>query len=137
MNERTALGYWLVTNLFIIGGLFFWAPALYGAILVTTIHALHCYLYERNLVAFPMQVRLGFIALLMLGYAPWSGWIHWVQLAGTTALLTVGYCPLARLLCLLPWNSPQPFSWGYARRVIFSPPCDGSIVEAVPTHNAE
>ena len=131
MKESSIRIYWFVTDIFLAIGLLVVADALYLAMAVTALHSVHFLLRAPQLWSFPMQVRLGFLGLLVLGQAPYLGWVNWVQLAGTTALLTVGYCPLARILCLLPWNRSRPLSWKLVVTVIFSPPVDGSVLQLV------
>jgi hypothetical protein len=129
MNQSTIRAYWLVTALAL--GLSLWPPALFLAMAATLAHSVQFFLYNPQLTAFPMQVRVGFFGLLLLGQAPYFGWVNWIQLAGTTALLTTGYCPLARILSLMPWNRTRPLSWKLFATAIFSPPVDGSIVHVV------
>jgi hypothetical protein len=131
MNERTIYTYWLASALSIAVGLLIWPPALFLAMAVTSVHSLHFLLHPPRIGAFPMQVRIGFLGLLVLGQAPYFGWVNWIQLAGTTALLTVGYCPLARVLSLMPWNRTHPMSWKLFVTAIFPPPVEGSILELV------
>jgi hypothetical protein len=73
----------------------------------------------------PVQVRLAYLALLALGLAPGMGWLHWVQLVGTSAMVTFGYCPLVRLLTLLPWNRGEPLSSGFLKALAFAPAAGG------------
>jgi len=75
---------------------------------------------EGELAAFPVQVRAAYLALLVAGLYPPLGFIHWVQLVGTWAMVLVGYCPLARALSLLPWNRSQPLSAALVRRTFVS-----------------
>ena len=75
-----------------------------------------------------LRVRVGFLGLLIVGQIPYLGWVNWVQMAGITALLTIGYCPLARILSLMPWNRTRPMSWNLFATAIFSPPVEGSIL---------
>ncbi len=131
MNERTIWNYWLATELFLAVGLLVWPPALFLAMAVTLVHAAHFLRLSPGLARFPMQVRIGYLGLLAIGQLPWLGWVNWVQLVGTTALLTTGYCPLARLLVLLPWNRDRPLSWRLFATAIFTPPVPGSIVRVV------
>ena len=42
---------------------------------------------------------------------------------GTNVLF--GYCPLARMLHLMPWNRDEPFTLDLLRRVIVTPPTRG------------
>jgi hypothetical protein len=73
----------------------------------------------------PVQVRLAYLALLALGLAPGMGWLQWVQLVGTSAMVTFGYCPLVRLLTLLPWNRRESLSSGFLKALAFAPAAGG------------
>jgi len=64
-----------------------------------------------------------------LGTIPPLDFIHWIQLAGTAAVVTVGYCPLARILVLMPWNRRRPLTAAQVRNTIVAPPVAGSIME--------
>jgi len=131
MNERTIRLYWLITAVALAIGLLLWPPALFLAMAVTLAHSLHFLLHAPRITAFPMQVRIGFLGLLILGQAPYFGWVNWIQLGGVTALLTTGYCPLARILSLMPWNRTRPLSRTLFVTAIFSPPLAGSILDVV------
>ncbi|MEN8170119.1 MAG: hypothetical protein ABFS08_07855 [Pseudomonadota bacterium] len=131
MNEHTIWSYWTLTVTFLAIGLLIWPTALFLAMIVNLAHAIHFLLRQPGIFAFPMQVRICFLSLLVLGQAPFFGWVHWVQLIGGTVKLTTGYCPLARMMSLLPWNRNQPISWGLLNTVIFTPPVSGSIVKIV------
>lgn len=131
MSERTIYGYWLVTALFLAIGLLVSPPALFLAMAVTLIHAIHYLSRHAAVRAFPMQVRIGYLGLLILGQLAFLDWVNWVQLIGTTALLTTGYCPLARILSLAPWNRNRPLSWDLFVTAIFTPPVSGSIIQVV------
>lgn len=74
-----------------------------------------------------LQVRLVFFGLLVLGTLPGLWPLHPMQFAGVNALLVFDYCVLARLLTLLPWNRPAPFSWALVGRLLLTPPAPGPI----------
>ena len=131
MNERIITKYWIVTDILLAAGLVIWPPALYLAMAVVVIHSIHFLRYSPAITSFPMQVRIGFLGLLILGQVPYFGWVNWVQLAGINALLTTGYCPLARILSLMPWNRTRSFSWKLFTTAIFSPPVNGRILPVV------
>jgi hypothetical protein len=131
MNERTIYIYWLITDLFLAVGLLFWPPALFAAMAVTTVHNVHFMMRYPGTGSFPLQVRFTYLGLLLIGQLPYCQWINWVQLIGTTALLTTGYCPLARLLSLAPWNRSQSLSWELFAKALFTPPVNGSILQVV------
>jgi hypothetical protein len=78
--------------------------------------------------AMAVQARLAFAALLVLGLAPAARWFHWVQLAGMTSMVTVGYCPLERFLSLMPWNRRGPLTANLVRATFLTPPAGGGIV---------
>jgi hypothetical protein len=123
--------YWLVTDCLLIGGLVGWSWGIYPVIALTMIQAVHYFSRERRIAAFPVQVRLGYLLLLVLGTYPPLGFIHWIQLAGTTAVVTVGYCPLARIMVLMPWNRSRPLSFALVWNTIVSPPVTGSVLTAL------
>jgi hypothetical protein len=77
--------------------------------------------------AMAVQVRVAFAALLVLGLAPAASWFHWVQLAGMTSMVTVGYCPLERLLSLMPWNYRGALTARIVRTTLLTPPTCGGI----------
>ncbi len=68
------------------------------------------YAFLRSWRPFPVQVRVAYLLMLFAGAVPYMAWLQGVQLVGTTAMITLGYCPLARMLMLAPWNRTQPFS---------------------------
>jgi hypothetical protein len=121
--------YWLVTDGLLIGHLAGWRWGVYPAIALTVIQAAHYLHQEHRIAAFPVQVRLGYLLLLVLGTFSPLGFIHWIQLAGTTAVVTVGYCPLARVLVLMPWNRSGPLTTTLVWHTITLPPVSGSILD--------
>lgn len=90
-----------------------------------------------GLKPYPAQVRVAYLVLLAAGALPGMQWIHWVQLAGTSAMVAVGYCPLVRALSLLPFNRADPLSGRLVWRVLVTEPVAGgllawSLVDAAP-----
>jgi len=81
--------------------------------------------------AFPVQIRVGYLVLLGVGVLPWMEWIHWVQLCGTSAMVMLGYCPLARMLMLLPWNRKERLDLRLVRHVFLVVPTGGGLVQAI------
>jgi hypothetical protein len=124
--------YWLITDSLLIGSLAGWYWGIYTVIALTIIQTVHYYFLDRYITAFPVQVRLGYLLLLVLGTYPPLGFIHWIQLFGATAVVTVGYCPLARIIVLMPWNRSRPLSFVLVWNTIVSPPVTGSVMTALP-----
>ena len=132
MSAHVRRIYWQATALLLAAHFAGWAPALALAILLTAVQSVHCAVQGRSLRAFAVQVRVGYLALLLLGLWPPLAALHVVQFAGVNALLTVDYCPLARLLVLAPWNRSVPFSGALVCWGLLSPPAPGAIVDRVP-----
>lgn len=133
MLERirtTEWHYWLLTDVLLLGAILGCSWSLGLLALLTVVHCLHFLARERSLLAFPMQVRLVYAGLLALGVAGPLAFIHWIQLAGTTAMVVAGYCPLARILALMPWNRGAPLDRTRLVRILFGPPVQGSILDA-------
>jgi hypothetical protein len=59
---------------------------------------------------------------MLICYLPPIRWLYWLPAVGTLALVVFGYCLLARILSLLPWNSPETCSIARLRRTFFSAP---------------
>jgi len=105
---------------------------LYGmAILVATLHLVHYTLREGSLTAFSVQVRIAFVAFLLVAFAEPMHWLFWVPAVGTIARVVFGYCLLARMLMLLPMNRRHPLSWSFVRSAFFSRPVRGSVLHGL------
>jgi len=123
--------YWLAMDVLIAGMLAGCPVAPSLAIALGIVQTIHFAARTQSLTAFQVQVRAAYLALLAAGFWPPLEFIHWVQLAGTTAFVTAGYCPLARMLALLPWNRQQPLTPALVWRAFATPPVRGSIVQAL------
>jgi hypothetical protein len=110
--------------------------AAYGVAALCVIQWAHFLALERSLIAFPVQVRGGFLLMLLCGFWQPLRFLHWVQLIGTTAFLTAGYCLLARLLSLLPWNRTEPLTRQLVAATLFSRPQAGNVLQGMPPEPA-
>jgi len=124
--------YWAATVPLLAAGLYGYAQAFYAAMALTAFQSVHYYLRERSFTAFPVQVRVAYLGLLLI--AQWQPlyWIYWVQLIGTSAMVLFDYCFLARCLSLMPWNRKEPFSISLVLRTFFSAPVPGNILQGLP-----
>jgi hypothetical protein len=116
-----AWGYWLGTGGLLGAGLLGWPAGIPLAMLLSAVQIVHVIWLTRDYTAFPLQVRIGYLAMLIAGLWGPLHWIHWMQLAGTTARVLFGYCLLGRTLSLAPWNRWQPLSLELLRRTFLSP----------------
>ncbi len=83
--------------------------------------ALAMWTRTRSVAAMPVQVRIAYAALLAIGTSPGMFWVYYVKLVGTIAMVLFGYCPLVRLLTLLPWNRTQRINRTWLTRLILAP----------------
>ncbi len=109
-------------------GLTGWPTGIFLAIVLCVIQIAHVMGFTRDVTAFPVQVRVTYLIMLIAGLWEPFQWIHWLQLAGTSARVLIGYCLLARALSLAPWNRWQPLSFALIKRTFCSlhaavPPC--------------
>lgn len=107
-----------------------------AAVALCIVMAFGMWLRTRSVLAMPVQVRLAYTALLLVGMAPGMFWIYYVQLAGTTAMVLFGYCPLVRMLTLFPWNRPEPITKPWLTRLILSAAPGGLVDLSEPSMSA-
>jgi hypothetical protein len=104
------------------------------AIVFCAAMAAYFYLRLRSLKDFPVQIRLVYLGMLILGLAPGMSWIHWVQLIGTTVMVMFGYCLLGRLLRLFPYNRSEPLTIPLIHQVLWREPNAGGLLRWSPAH---
>jgi hypothetical protein len=120
--------YWFLTVILLAAGLFGKPEALLLAMALCAVQTIHVTRLTQDITAFPVQVRITYLAMLVAGLWEPLQWIHWIQLVGTTARVLIGYCLLARTLSLAPWNRWQPLSFALIKRTFLTlraavPPC--------------
>jgi hypothetical protein len=99
--------------------------AIEAALALCAVMAVYYLARVRRWRPLPVQVRLAYVGWLSAGLLPGMGWMHAVALIGTTAMVAVGYCPLARVLGLLWFNRPEPFSAALVWRQVVAAPAGG------------
>lgn len=119
--------HWLATIPLLAGSLAGQPGGLIAAMILCALAAAYFYYHLREVRPYPVQVRLAYLGLLAVGILPAMQWVHWVQLAGTTAMVTVGYCPLNRMLTLLPMNRDQPLTLSCFWQALVSEPFPGGL----------
>jgi hypothetical protein len=123
--------YWLVTGVFLAGALSGCPLGFAPAIGLTVLQTLHYLMKEGTVKAFPVQVRIGYLAWMLAGLWGALGFLLWIQLFGTTAAVLIDYCPMARMVSLLPWNRRAPLTLNLVTRTFLRLPTRGSILNAV------
>ena len=119
---------WFVTWLGLVIGLFDQVFFQY-VVIFSALHAvLFLMLFQFNIRPFPVQVRIAYFAWVAVGtYVPHMVVFMYITFVGLATNLFLGYCPLARMVYLLPWNRNEKFSLNLLRRVVFSPPAPGQF----------
>jgi hypothetical protein len=85
-------------------------------------------LYRFKVGPFPVQVRIAYFIWVAVGtYVPYMVILMYITLVGLATNLFLGYCPLARMMYLMPWNRDEKFSLELVGRVFFSPPMPGQF----------
>lgn len=125
-RKRMIYALWVPTWLILFAGLFdhrLWEVA----IGFTALHALgFLALLRFRPLAFPAQLRIVYIGWLVLGtYVPALESMMYITTVGLGANLIWGYCPLARMMYLLPWNRAQPLSARVFVQAFLQPPRPG------------
>ena len=124
--------YWLVTVGFLTVGVSGWPTGFLLAIGLTVFQLIHFTILERSITAFPIQVRLGYLLLLLIALPDQLQLIYWIPTIGTWAQVLIGYCAMARTVSLLPWNRKEAFSSDLLKRTFFSAPVRGNILQGLP-----
>lgn len=101
--------------------------ALAAAMVLCAVMCVFLMVQLRGVTPLPVQVRLVYVVMLAVSRLPGLEWLNWVQLAGLTLTITTGYCPLARVLSLLPFNRTERLSLTLAQRIVLSPATGGLV----------
>jgi len=122
---------WAATTALLTEGLCGNSLAFIGAMAVTAGQGVILLARDRNPTAFSVQLRAAYLLLLLICYLPPMRWLYWLPAVGTFALIIFGYCLVARVLSLLPWNSREAYTLDRLLRTFFSAP-DLSRVKTNP-----
>jgi hypothetical protein len=124
--------YWLVTVGFLTAGVSGWPTGFLLAIGLTLFQLIHFSIREHSITAFPLQVRLGYLLLLLIALPEKLQLFYWILTIATWARVLFGYCTMARMVSLLPWNRKGEFSFALVKQTFFSAPVRGNILQGLP-----
>lgn len=105
--------------------------AYYAALGIGGLQLLHFVFREKSLNAFPVQIRLGYLSVLLAAMPDGFFWVLWVPAIGTVLRVLIGYCIMARMLMLLPFNRSQNLTWHFVRDAFFTPPVRGNVLHGL------
>jgi hypothetical protein len=131
-SSKLVWWYWAITTFLLVGVLAGYNECLQAVIALNIVQVGHFIYREKSVTAFPVQVRVVYLGMIFAAQAPYMTWIFWWQLIGTTAMISFGYCFLARLLSLLPWNRQESYSLDMVKRTFLTPPEKNNILHGLP-----
>jgi len=128
-------GFWFITWVGLMLG-FIYRDFYDYVVIFSTVHTLlFFFLFGFKIKAFPVQLRIAYLIWVAVGtYVPHLEILMYITTIGLASNLFVGYCPLARLMYLLPWNREEPFSINLLKRVVFTPPVQGRFKPVSQSH---
>ena len=127
-RQKLMWGLWFITWLGLIAGIVDDVYFEY-VVIFSAVHAIVFVVFFRfNVRPFPVQVRIGYVVWVAVGtYVPYMVILMYITLVGLATNLFLDYCPLARMMYLLPWNRDEKISFDLARRVFLSAPVSGKF----------
>lgn len=129
LKKPLAWYYWIAIVGSLLAALLGLRSALPLAIGLSAVQTAHCAMRAGSPVAFPVQVRAAYLAMLAAGCWPPLSALHWIQAVGGWTMILIDYCFLARCLSLAPWNRRGPLSGALFVATFLSPPTPGSFME--------
>ncbi|MEK7206551.1 MAG: hypothetical protein AAB134_01530, partial [Pseudomonadota bacterium] len=96
---------------------------------LTVFQLMHFTIRAHSMTAFPVQVRIGYLLLLLIALPEKLQLIYWIPMIGTWAQVVFGYCTMARFVSLMPWNLKEGFSLNLVTKTFFSRPVRGNIMQ--------
>jgi hypothetical protein len=131
MVEFRSIGwwYWLASAGLLTASVSGWPAGFPLAIALTVLQVAHFTIRSRSVRSFPVQVRLGYLLLLLIAAPPEFRWICWIPMMGTWIQVLFGYCAMARTISLLPVNRDQPLSVALLRQTFLSAPVRESFLQ--------
>ena len=123
---------WLVTALSLAVGLAGFPAFLLAAIAVSVGQCVFFLHKQRALISYPVQIRLAYTTLLSICFVPFLRWLYWVTTLGTFALVFFGYCLMARVLSLAPWNRRESLTADLLQRTFCIAPVVGRLEHGLP-----
>jgi hypothetical protein len=126
--------YWLLSAGCLTAGVCGWPTGFLLAIGLTAFQLLHFTIRDRSVRTFPVQVRLGYLLLLLVAAPEKFQWIYWIPMVGTWVQVLFGYCAMARTVSLMPWNRAAPLSMPLLKQTFLSAPVRGSFLNSRAKH---
>lgn len=97
--------FWTITLGFIISAIAGWDQGYLAVMIISAIQVLIFLIREKSLMAFPVQIRIVYFLLTLLGlWKPIRLPFYGLLLLGTLMVVLFGRCSISLLLKRMPWN---------------------------------
>jgi hypothetical protein len=97
--------FWAITLIFIVAAIAGWTPGYYAVIAISGMQVLFFLAQEKSLSAFPVQIRVVYLAFTLFGLWPEVRlYVFALLLLGTVMVTFFGRCAIALMLKQMPWN---------------------------------
>lgn len=96
---------WFLCLVFIVAAIAGWKQGYYLTMIVSFLNLLSSLFKEKDLIAFPVQIRLVYFTITLIGF--WPGgrfYVYILLLIGTFMVTFLGQCSIALILKHMPWN---------------------------------
>lgn len=97
--------FWFLSLVFIVAAIAGWANGYYLTMIVSLLNLFNSLNKEKSMAAFPVQIRLVYFVLTLVGF--WPGgriYVYIVLLIDTFMVTFTGKCSIALVLKYMPWN---------------------------------
>jgi hypothetical protein len=137
MVEFRSIGwwYWLMSAGLLTSRVSGWPKGYLLVIGLTAFQIVHFAIRTRSVRSFAVQVRLGYLLLLLIAAPEELRLICWIPTIGTWVQVIFGYCAMARTVSLMHWNRAHPFSRALVKQTFLSMPVRGSVIPARDTQS--
>jgi hypothetical protein len=123
---------WLTSVGFLTAGVCGWRLGFLFAIGLTVFQLTRFPILDGSRISFPIQVRLGYLLLLLIALPENMRLLYWIPVSGTWGQVLFGYCAMARTVSLMPWNRKQGFSTALIKQTFLSAPVSGNFLRNGP-----
>jgi hypothetical protein len=133
MPKEISWWVWAVTAVLLLIGNLVHPLGHVTAISLSCLQTVFFVVRDKSISAFAVQIRLGYTILLLICYSRYLRWLYWLPTIGTFALIIFGYCLMARLLSLMPWNGREKLSLSLLYRTFISAPAVNNPMHGIST----
>jgi hypothetical protein len=123
---------WLMSAVLLAVGLTGWPVFFLAAIALSLGQCVFFLRTHRAFMPYTVQIRLAYTTLLAVCFVPGLRWLYWLPTLGTFALVLFGYCLMARVLSLAPWNRREYLTANLLHRTFCTAPVVGRPEHGLP-----